>query len=418
MSARQVALSRDDICDRANGLMSVEEARSALLAGVNPVAEQETVPVGEAAGRTLAAPLFATFPMPPFDRSAVDGYGLTAAGQGPFPLVGSYPAGSLPPRVIGTGNAVRLLTGARVPMGIRAVAMQEACRIDGDLAVHAPELAEGENIRRQGEDVEPGERLLSPGVRLDPRHLALITSAGIGTVPVLRRPRIALLSAGDELLAPGAPLHDAAIHDSNRPMLAALLSAAGAEIVDLGLLPDRRDVIQAALVGAAGCDAIIASGGVSGSEADHLLGALRDAGGTGQWTGIALKPGKPLVFGQLGRARCLFLPGNPVAALVGSLLFARPLLARLAGHPSRPLRGLSARLTSGWSRKPGRDEFAPALIQDGDDLMVERIGRPGSARLAPLVAAHGLLRVRAAVGSPQPGDQVEFFPFDGCFGFG
>jgi molybdopterin molybdotransferase len=314
------------------------------------------------------------------------------------------------------GHAIRLLTGARVPDSVRAVAMQEACRIDEDGKLWAPVLPDGENIRRRGEDVAPGALLLEAGVRLDPRHLALLTSAGLAAAPVRRRTRVALLSSGNELLTPGAPPRDAAIHDSNRPMLAALLAASGAEVVDIGLLPDRRDVIAAALAGAAGCDAIIASGGVSGSEADHLLGALRDAGGEGSWVAIALKPGKPLVFGQFGSARCLFLPGNPVVALVGALLFARPLLARLAGHASRPLRGLPARLAAGWERKAGREEFAPAMAHHGEDPFVERIGRPGSARLTPLVAADGLLRVSAAAGTLHAGDMVEFFPFDGCFG--
>jgi molybdopterin molybdotransferase len=397
------------------GLVPVEAARTALLDGIVPVLDKETVPLSLAAGRVLAAPVFASFAVPPFDRSAVDGYGLAAPGTGPFLLAGSYPAGSSSPRVLLPGQAIRLLTGACVPDGVRAVAMQEGCRIDGDRQLRAPVLADGENIRRRGEDVAPGAQLLDAGVRIDPRHLALLASAGLAEVQVRRRARVAVLSSGDELLAPGALLRDAAIHDSNRPMLAALVAASGAEVVDLGLLPDRRGVIAEALAGAAGCDAIVASGGVSGSEADHLLGALRDAGGEGSWTAIALKPGKPLVFGRLGGARCLFLPGNPVAALVGALLFARPLLARLAGHAPRPLRGLPARLAAGWERKAGREEFAPAMVHPGEELFVERVGRPGSARLTPLVAADGLLRVGAGAGTLRAGDMVEFFPFDACF---
>lgn len=418
MSALREAGSAEAGCDRARGLMSVDEALNALLAGSSPVSDEVVVPVGDAAGRVLASPLSAAFPMPPFDRAAVDGYGLTGPGQGPFMLTGSYAAGASGPCSAGAGMAVRLLTGARVPHGVRVVAMQESCHVQGDVIVYAPALAEGENIRRRGEDVAAGERLLPAGIRLDARHLALIASAGIGSVPVLRLPRIALLSSGDELIPPGAPPRPAAIHDSNRPMLAAFLKSAGAEIMDLGLMPDDRSAIAEALRAASGCDAIIASGGVSGSEADHLLGALRAAGGMGQWTSVALKPGKPLVFGQLGRARCLFLPGNPVAALVGALLFARPLLGRLSGRDVRPLRGFPARLTAGWNRRPGREEFAPAVIHDGSELSVERIGRPGSARLTPLVAAHGLLRVAASAGPIAPGDMVEFFPFDGCFGLG
>ena len=211
----------------------------------------------------------------------------------------------------------------------------------------------------------------------------------------------------------------AAVHDSNRPMLAALLASAGAKVVDLGLLPDDRGLVAKTLArGAAGCDAVIASGGVSGSEADHLLGALRDAGGEGTWTAVALKPGKPLVFGRLGTARCLFLPGNPVAALVGALLFARSLVDRLHGAPDRPACGLPAIAAAGWARHPGREEFAPAVVRDGVPLSVERIGRPGSARLMPLAAADGLVRIHAEAGPVRPGDAVEFFPFGGCLGLG
>lgn len=405
-------------CDDSRGLVSVDQARSLLLEGVTFVTELEEVPLTQAAGRVLASHVAAAFPLPPFDRSAVDGYGLGGDGVGPFTLVGTVPAGAAGPDRIRPGEAVRILTGAKVPDGVRAIAMQEACRVAPG-SVMPPALALGENIRRCGEDVEAGERMLPAGMRLDPRHLALLAAAGLGEVLVRRRPRVALLSCGDELLSPGDMPRASAVHDSNRPMLAALLASAGADVVDLGLLPDDREVITQALAhDAASCDAIVASGGVSGSEADHLLGALRDAGGQGAWTAVALKPGKPLVFGRLGTARCLFLPGNPVAALVGALLFARPLVDRLHGAPDRPVRGLPAIVAAGWSRRPGREEFAPAIVRDGAPFCVERIGRPGSARLMPLAAADGLVRVHAGSGTVRPGDAAEFFPFSGCFGLG
>jgi molybdopterin molybdotransferase len=250
--------------------------------------------------------------------------------------------------------------------------------------------------------------VLEAGIRLDPRHLALLAAAGSHR----RGPaQAALLSAGDELLEPGMPPAPGAIHDSNRPMLAALLQGMGAEILDLGLLPDRRSDIAEALERTSECDAIIASDGVSGSEADHLLGALRDAGGHGSWYAVALKPGKPLVFGGIGRAHCLFLPGNPVAALVGGILFARPLVARLAGAADGALHSLPARLAFRWDRKPGREEFASATLRPGPDLVVERISKSGSARLMPLVAADGLVRVRRDAGALVAGDPVEFLPF-------
>ncbi|WP_159997790.1 gephyrin-like molybdotransferase Glp [Roseomonas sp. 18066] len=408
--------SADADCDRLAGLVDVETARARLLADVQPVRAVEHVFLFASAGRVLADPVLATSDMPPFDRAAVDGYGVGGPGPDPFQVVGYLPAGAGGLPRVGAGEAVRLLTGAAVPDGVWAVAMQEGCRMDPRSGVVSPTLIQGANIRRRGEDFRAGEAVLETGTRLDPRHLALLAAAGIGTVTVRRKPRVALLSAGDELLEPGMPHAPSAIHDSNRPMLAALLQGMGAEVHDLGLLPDRRPAIAAALEGASGFDAIIASGGVSGSEADHLLGALRDAGGHGSWCAVALKPGKPLVFGGIGTARCLFLPGNPVAALVGSILFGRPLIARLAGAADGGLKSLPARLASGWDRKPGREEFAPATLRPGPGLVVERISKPGSARLMPLVAADGLVRVGRGAGALQAGDTVEFLPFAGLLG--
>nr|WP_277817306.1 gephyrin-like molybdotransferase Glp [Pseudoroseomonas aerophila] len=396
--------------------MDVETARARLLADVQPVWEMEHVSLFAAVGRVLANTVLATSDMPPFDRTAVDGYGVGGPGPGPFQVVGYLPAGAGGLPRVGAGEAVRLLTGAAVPEGVWAVAMQEGCRMDPRSGVVSPTLMRGANIRRRGEDFGAGEAVLEAGTRLDPRHLALLAAAGIGTVAVRRRPRVALFSAGDELLEPGMPHAPGAIHDSNRPMLAALLQGLGAEVHDLGLLPDRRPAIAAALEGASRFDSIVASGGVSGSEADHLLGALRDAGGQGSWCAVALKPGKPLVYGGIGTARCLFLPGNPMAALAGGFLFARPLVARLAGAADGGLRSLPARLASGWDRKPGREEFAPAMLRPGPDLVVERISKPGSARLMPLVAADGLVRVGRDAGALRVGDAVEFLPFAGILG--
>ncbi|UZO92302.1 molybdopterin molybdotransferase MoeA [Roseomonas mucosa] len=374
-------------CDLQAGLVDVEIARARLLADVHPVRGVELVSLSAAARRVLANPVLATSDMPPFDRAAVDGYGVGGPGPGPFQVVGYLPAGAGGLPRVGAGEAVRLLTGAAVPEGVWAVAMQEGCRVDPHSGVASPTLLQDANIRRRGEDFQAGEAVLEAGTRLDPRHLALLAAVGVGDVAVRRRPRVAVPSAGDKLLEPGMPHAPGAIHDSNRPMLAALLRGMGVEILGLGLLPDRRSDIAAALERASGCNAIVASGGVSGSEADHLLGALHDAGGHGSWCAVALKPGKPLVFGGIGTARCLFLPGNLVAALVSGILFGRPLVARLTGAVDGGLKSLPARLASGWDRKPGREEFAPAMV--GPDLVVEHISKPGSARLMPLVAADG-----------------------------
>lgn len=401
-------------CDRQGGLVPVREARRLLLAGLLPVDAPAEVALSEALGRVLAADTGTPLPLPPFDRAAVDGYGVGSLGQGPFTIVGRVTAGGAPPASIAPSQALRLLTGARVPEGVAAVAMSEACSVSGAQVNLAAVPRAGENIRRRGEEAERGDVLLRAGAQLDARHIALLASAGIGRVAVRRRPRVAVLSAGDELAEPGTVAGAAGVFDSNRPMLRAVLAGAGAEVVDLGILPDDRDAIAATLRGAAACDAILASGGVAGSEADHLLGALRQAGGEGAWMPIALKPGKPLVFGWLGGARCLFLPGNPVAALVGAVLFARPLLETLSGALPRDPGWLPAVAKTGWERRPGREEFVPARISGSDAahrLVVDRLARAGSARLLPLVAAEGLMRVPTEAAHVQSGSTVRFLPF-------
>jgi molybdopterin molybdotransferase len=268
----------------------------------------------------------------------MDGYGLAAADLAPGAatprLVRRIAAGDAPGRTLRPGEAVRLLTGARVPDGVAAVVMEEHAALrDGRVVLtrHAP--VAGENLRRRGEDVVEGQALLSVGTRLDARHAALLAAAGLGAVTVRRQVRVALLSNGSELRVAGAAQDGAAtVHDSNRPMLRAMLARPEVACADCGLLPDDPAALARALAEAAeGHDLILALGGVSGGDADHLPRALRDAGGQVEVLKLALKPGKPLAYGRLGDARCLFLPGNPLAALVTMLLFGRPLLARLAG---------------------------------------------------------------------------------------
>ncbi|MDO9710802.1 molybdopterin molybdotransferase MoeA [Paracraurococcus lichenis] len=410
-------------CDEEPGLLPVAEARARLLHGALPVAGEEVLAPTAALGRLLAAAPRSARSLPPFDQSAMDGYALHAAdlaagatdlAAGAAPLVlRRIAAGDPPGPAIGPGEAVRVLTGAPVPPGAAAVVMEEHVALrEGRVEPRRPPRP-GTNIRRRGEDLAEGDLLLAPGTRLDARHLALLAAADIDQVAVRRRVRVALLSNGNEL--------GAAIRDSNRPMLAALLARPEIALTDLGVLPDDPAALAAALAEAArGHDLILASGGISGSDADHLPGALRAAGGEVEVLKLAQKPGKPLAHGRLGAARCLFLPGNPLAALVGFLTLGRPLLARLAGAAEgagpAPVAALAAR---GFARKPGREEFLPARVigQDASGLpLVEPAGLFGSARLVPLAAADGLLWVPADIAQVRPGDALRFHPFAAGFG--
>lgn len=402
-------------CDQATGLLPPAMARERLLAAASPVAGTETLRLADAHGRILAEAPAARLDLPPYDQSAMDGFGLGAGDLAPGrcpEVVRSVAAGADPGGSLATGQAVRLLTGAALPAGVAAVVMEEHVALR-DARVHPQRaLRAGDNIRRRGEDVARGEALAAPGTRLDPRQIALFAAAGIAEVAARRQVRVAILSNGDELRGP--------INDSNRPMLRAMLARPELRCSDLGLLPDDRAAIASVLRDAAGShDLVIASGGVSGSDADHLPGAIQDAGGMVETLKLALKPGKPLAHGRIGTALCLCLPGNPLAALVTMLVFGRPLVARLSGASDRQPLAHAAVAGESFTRRTGREEYAPASVvgHDAGGLpIVVREGTGGSARLKPLSRADGLLWLPADRAAVTPGDALRFYHFSAALG--
>jgi len=402
-------------CDDAPGLLAPEAALRRLLHVAAPVAGVESLSPIAALGRVLAEPPHAAFDLPGFDQSAMDGYALhaadLAAGAAPR-LLRRIVAGDAAGAPIVAGQAVRVLTGAALPEGVAAVVMEEHATLRSGRVLARRIARRGDNIRRRGEDVARGEGLAPAGTRLDARHVALLAAAGVEGVTVRRQLRVALLSNGNEL--------GGAVRDSNRPMLRALLTRPEVALTDLGVLPDDRAAIAAALRDAAGChDVILATGGVSGSDADHLPGAIRDAGGEVEVLKLALKPGKPLAHGRIGDAICLCLPGNPLAALVTLLVLGRPLLARLAGAAGQGAPPVAAVSAEAFARRAGREEYVPARIAGHDAAglpLILREGRGGSARLAPLSRADGLLWLPAACAAVQPGDRLRFHPFAAAFG--
>lgn len=407
-------------CDDAPGLLAPAEALTRLLRGLSPVAGTDAMRPDCAAGRVLAASPLAAAALPPFDQSAMDGYGLAAADLRPGAtprLLRVVRAGDAPGPAIRPGEAVRLLTGAPVPEGVAAVTMEEHADLRGGRVHPRRPVRAGENLRRRGEDVAPGERLAEPGTRLDARHVALLAAAGVERVSVRRRVRVALLSNGDEL-RPGA---GSAVRDSNRPMLRALLAPRPElDCTDLGLLPDDPAALAAALRrAAANHDLILSTGGVSGSDADHVPGAVAAAGGGVEVLKLALKPGKPLAHGRIGDAVCLCLPGNPLAALVCVLVLGRPLLARLSGARAHAAAPLAAVAGEGFPRKPGREEYLPARVVGHDAAglpVLARAGHAGSARLLPLSRADGLMWLPAGAERVAPGGALRFHPFAAAFG--
>ncbi|HEY1091574.1 MAG TPA: gephyrin-like molybdotransferase Glp [Burkholderiaceae bacterium] len=396
-------------------MLSLEEALERLLGAVTPLTERELVPTAEALGRVLAADVISMLDVPPADNSSMDGYALRVVD---VPLVGTIlpvsqrvPAGMVG-RALQAGTAARIFTGAQIPLGADAVVMQEECEVIageglGSVRVNAT-LATGQNLRRRGEDVQRGATVLAAGHRLDAAALGHAASVGAARLPVARRVRVALFSTGDELAMPGEPLKPGAIYNSNRFTLRALLQGLGCEVVDLGIVPDQREATRAALrEAAAQADLIVTSGGVSVGEEDHLRPAVQAEGRLDLWQ-IAIKPGKPLAFGQVRKAWFIGLPGNPVSSLVTFLMLVRPVVLRLQGAVRLTPNRFRLRADFAWAKPDRRREFLRARLNGQGGL--ELFPNQGSGVLTSAVWGDGLVDNPAAQAIAQ-GDSVNFIPF-------
>lgn len=407
------ALARDLCADPA--LLSIAAAQEQAAALVSGPVSSEMVALEDLAGRVSAEAVVTPTPLPPFDHSAMDGYALGALGR-THVVRARLAAGAEAAPALAPGDAARILTGAPLPPGAIAVIMQERVTRDGDRITLEADPEVGANIRRRGEDVAAGEIIVPEAVRFDARHVAILAAAGVTGALVRRRVRIGVLSTGDELARPEEPLRPGRIHDANRPMLKALLGRPSHDIADLGIAPDDPAALRRLLLEAsASCDAIVTSGATSVGDEDHLAAAVLAGGGRLELARVALKPGKPVVAGRLGDAVLIGLPGNPFAALVAYILVGRVAIERLAGLRSKPFRPLPA--AAGFSQKGpgGRTEFAPAALRGVDErgmMVVEKLGRGGSARLAPLIAADGLAVIPAGRDEVRTGDPIGFLPFE------
>ena len=352
-------------------LLSLEQALERLLAAASahPSGPAEVVPTFEALHRVLAEDVCSTLDVPPADNSSMDGYALRAAD---VPVAGTVLPVSqrIPAGVVGTvlapGSAARIFTGAQVPLGADAIVMQEQCRaLDGGTVQVDAVPQPGQWIRRRGEDIAQGARVLAAGMRLTPQAMGLAASVGRATLRVRPRPRVALFSTGDELAMPGEPLKPGAIYNSNRYTLRGLLQAAGCAVTDLGIVPDRLEATRHALRQAAQAhDLILSSGGVSVGEEDHLRPAMQAEGRLDLWQ-VAIKPGKPLAFGavrrsgasEAGEALFVGLPGNPVSSFVTFLVAVAPLLRAWQGMPGPATPATPMRADFDWPRPDRRREF-------------------------------------------------------------
>ena len=408
---------RDD-CFAVDGpLQSIEAATVRMLAQVPVVAGLEAVALAEADGRIAGEDAYARNALPPFDNAAVDGYAVRAAdlagADGAVLAVsGRVAAGDAAACVLAPGTAARIFTGAPIPVGADTVVMQEVVRGEGRGVRLPPGVMRGANVRRAGEDVSCGDLVIPAGRRLGPGDLALAAAAGLDTLGVRRRLRVAVFSTGDELVEPGIPLRPGAIHDANRVMLAALLGRLGARVSDLGILRDDPAALARRLAAAAADhDLVLTSGGVSVGEEDHVKGVVEALGRLVLWR-LAIKPGKPMAMGVIGGTPFVGLPGNPVAAYVTLLFVVRPLLARLGGADfSMPL-PQPVRAGFAHRRAPGRREFLRVgLVRAADGgIEARKDPRQGSGMLASLAGSDGLAEIREETGDVGVGDTLGFYP--------
>jgi molybdopterin molybdotransferase len=392
---------------------------------VQPVAQQETLPLMQALGRILAQDVVSPISVPPHDNSAMDGYAFRGSelhSDQPTPLkvVGTAFAGAAWQGQVQAGECVRIMTGAIMPAGLNTVAPQELVKTEGDaVLVPAGLLQAGDNRRLLGEDLMAGQVALSAGSRLSPAACGLLASLGLPTIQVWRQPKVAYFSTGDEILSLGEAPREGAVYDSNRYTVAGMVQALGCELIDMGVVRDEPAALEQAFRQAAQqADAVITSGGVSVGEADFTKAMMKKLGDVAFWR-IAMRPGRPMAVGRIseaGHSAVLFgLPGNPVAVMVTFAAFVRPALQQLMGWKAPALPLLKARSMEALRKKPGRTEYQRGTVSRNAEgqLVVSITGNQGSGVLSSMVQANGLIVLGHDQGHVAAGDEVDVMMFDG-----
>lgn len=397
--------------------LSVDEALRRILEHVEPT-EPENIPVAHALGRVLAQPLRALLTQPPFNASAMDGYAVRAADLATLPamlaVIGEAAAGHPFAGSVGKGQAVRIFTGAPVPEGADAIVIQENATRDGAKVVVNAGGVETDHIRTKGFDFRKGDTLLAAGRRIGAREISLAAAMGHGQVAVRRRPRVAILSTGDELMPPGSRLGPGQIIASNHLGVAALSEAAGAQAQQLGIARDTRADLDAHIAKADGADIIVTIGGASVGDHDLVAPVLEARGMTLAFWKIAMRPGKPLMFGRLGRSRVLGLPGNPVSSLICTRIFLLPLIRALLGQPGEGERPIQARLATALEANGPRQHYMRAASKAGSDgiALVTPVRSQDSSLLSPLAEADCLLVRPPGAPAAAAGSLVPILPLD------
>ncbi len=406
--------------DTVKSLISIDAALTLIREHTTTVRELEEIPLGLALGRILASPVCARSATPPFDNAAMDGYAVTTAaltGAGPWELavVARVPAGRVAPPALSGMSAARIFTGAPVPAGADAVVMQEDVQRTGESIRIKRRPLPGQNIRRAGTEMAAGTMVLGQGRCLGPREIAACAAAGAGTVRVQRRLRVALLVTGDEVRPAGTDRAEAQIWDVNTPMLSAALTRPSVDLVAVECGADCPEALLSQLARLAGAaDLLITTGGISVGEEDHVKPALQALGVELAFSGVAIKPGKPVSFGRIGGAAWLGLPGNPLSAFITWQLFGSALIHGLTGEQHDTALRRHVVTAQDISRKTGRCEVRPAIFTGFDPKGREVVtfdAETHSARASGLVAASGLIFLPADTAFLPAGALVEYLPF-------
>ncbi len=412
----------DPSCDLDPASLSAAEAMDRILARVEPVTQVEVVSLRSALGRVVARDVRSRVAVPNHTNSAMDGYALNgadlpAADERPFEVVGVSFAGQPYQGSVGEGQCVRIMTGAVMPEGTDTVVMQERVTSKGKTVMVTAREKVGANVRLSGEDLKPGEVAIVGGTRVGPPHLGLAASLGFAELPVWRRPRVAVFSNGDELRSVGEPIAIGELYDSNRYTLFGMLTEAGVEMVDLGIVPDDPGDIRQAFEAAARCaDMVITAAGASVGEADYVQHTLAELGAVTFWK-VAIKPGRPLSFGTVGDALFFGLPGNPVSVMVTFEIFVRAALRKMSGQTRAGELRLRVPTQSTLKKRPGRMEYQRGILQQDESgrTVVCSTGDQGSGILHSMSRANCYIILPEASAGVEAGDWVEVQPFRSAY---
>jgi len=405
-------------CD-APGLMPVEQAKQIILNTITPISDTTHCQLNEALGRVISHDVVSPINVPAYNNSAMDGYAIRAAdleNRKTLVQIGKSFAGNKYEGELKSGECVRIMTGAEIPTGADTVVMQENTEASDEQITFTHSVKLGDAIRPAGDDIQKGAVVLSKGKRISAIDIGLLASLGINNVPVFRQLKVAVFSTGDELLKAGEAAREDRIYDSNRPMLVAMLSRLGADVIDMGIIADNKADIRAAFEQAnQQADCVLTSGGVSVGEADYTREILDEYGSIDFWK-LAIKPGKPLAFGRLPNSIFFGLPGNPVSSAVTFDQVAKAALGHLAGETSKPAVILKAKANCSFKKRPGRTDYQRAyyFVNDAGELCVKTAGSQSSGVLSCFSSSNCYAVLENERSHVADGETVDILPFDNC----